>query len=253
MSAFCPRCGTLVEAAANFCSNCGGPLKSSRSARSTTTPDQAETASDSETSEHAQPKKSVDRIIGASLLAVAFLNGGINLVIAKAISQRGVSDPGVEGRAEFIGLFMSTLLLSVTMALAVAVFVLPRIFGRDWDMTTSFVVIALGAPVAGLPVHLSYGHNSFAYWVTGSLTAFLLYYGPAFYSGEITGLASGVILGVLALHYRKEKALVRSNSDTDKQIMFKTRPPQAWRVETGILIVLIIGFTVLAARSINAL
>jgi hypothetical protein len=216
------------------------------------------------------PKASVDRIIGTSLLVVALLQGGVNALVVTAISQRGVEEPD---RVEFAKLFLSTFALSATIAVALAVYVLPRVYGRSSAWQLSAITIALGAPLAGLPV--SHPNGNDAYHATvDALRAFMVHYGPAFYTGEVVGIATGLILGVLAQHYRESEALARidpaafeqvktaareatSNEKEIKRLelqgaFLNNRAPRAWRLEAGILVASLLALTIAAQQGLSS-
>jgi hypothetical protein len=181
----------------------------------------------------AATKQRVDTTIGTALVIVALLNGGVNAAIAKAVSQRGVSDPGVEGRIEFVGLFLSTFALSVTMTLAVVVLAVPRVYGRNWPWQLPLIVIAAGAPLAGLPVTHPNGSGAINNMID-SMRAFMVHYGPSFYGGVVVGVASGVIVAVYAQHQRNAVA----------------RPPLPWGFEVGVLVVVIVALSIAAERGL---
>ncbi|GGU25131.1 hypothetical protein [Lentzea flava] len=216
------------------------------------------------------PKKRVDSTIGTALLIVAFINGGLNAAISKAVSQRGVSNPGVQGRLEFAGLFASTFALSVTMTLAVVVLIVPKVYGREWPWQLPILVIGLGAPLAGLPVTHPNGAGALNHTID-SLRAFMLHYGDSFYSGVVVGVASGVIIAVVARHERRAAALAqadqkelertrkaaRKQSDDPSAVaqmeqftLFRGRPPKPWGFDLVVLVVVILALTIAAERGL---
>jgi hypothetical protein len=214
------------------------------------------------------PGRSVDRIIGTSLLVVAALEGGLNALLLQAIGQLGVWKPD---RVEFVRLFLGTFALSLTVAVALAVYVVPRVYGRDWGWQLPVIVFVVGAALAGLPISHPHGGGAFNYMID-STRAFMVHYGPAFYTGVAVGVASGIIIGVLALHYRESEAIARSDQRTyertkaaarkastdpgtirrlEWEVLFRdSRAPRAWRFETGLLVAGLLVLTIVAQQGL---
>ncbi len=214
-------------------------------------------------SDHESLNRNVNRVIGVSLLAAALINAGIVWAIATAIAQKGIGNPD---RIEFARLFLSTFSLSMTLLVAVGTLAVLRAYGYSWPWWASVFLIAVGAAIVGLPMR-PYTHGHIFTIVVEALRAFIERYGMAFYAGEVAGVASGIILGLVAEHYRLDHArrharrspltklrwaFLRATLDSkaatelERSELFPHRPPQPWRLEVGFLILMISMLTVFA-------
>lgn len=144
-------------------------------------------------------KQNVGAIVAGSLIAVG-LTEGLAAGFASAIEHRDLQ-PGADDYIEFGALYLATFLLSATLTAAVAVWVVPPLYGTQVHWMWPIVVLVGGASMTGLTVVPEGGTP--AGWVLGALQTFSEYYGTAASAGFIVGCAGGAIVYCVADHLKK--------------------------------------------------
>jgi hypothetical protein len=138
-------------------------------------------------------------MVSVALLIVAILNGGVSVIISKGYN------PETGDQVEFGQLFIATFALSLTMTVAILTVALPRALGYEWGfhLQLPMIVIILGASFSSLYAIPTRQTGAWS-MLAGALKGFMHYYGAAFFSGEVIGLASGFIICSVMAHYRRD-------------------------------------------------
>ncbi|HEV2782163.1 MAG TPA: hypothetical protein VGX25_22450 [Actinophytocola sp.] len=192
------------------------------------------------------PKKSIDWVVGLSLITVALVSSGIAYALAKVAQNPQINKPGTKGYIEFATLYGQTLLLSLTMTLAIVVVTIPRIYGRWNNPGWALLVVAAGSYTTGrshngpdTTVHNMSGTT--ASLVVGgyskAMRLFAVEYGPAFYGGVVVGIAGGVIITILIKHHRAARIPAPAPGPTENS---GVRPIKPW-IPVTILVTTLIG------------
>lgn len=142
-------------------------------------------------------KKSVGFLVIVALVGNAFVHGignGISVALQHANLDADVSD-----YLDFGKLYLSTILLSATITLAIAVYFIPQLYGNRVSWLLPAFVVVIGAPLTGVsvPATNSTPVGSFL----AALYDFAIYYGIAFWGGLIVGLTGGAITYVVWQNY----------------------------------------------------
>jgi hypothetical protein len=187
-------------------------------------------------------------VVGLALLVILFVNAGAGAVVAKVASNGRVKADHAD-YVEFSRLYLTTFLLSVTLTIAVALFAVPRIYGRDMHWAVPVGVVIIGGYLTGLPVRVptaAQTHNPKVWlvaWGVDALQTFARYYGTAFFGGTVVGLAGGLLLALAAHHHRG------TAPPTTGDAAIGHRPPRPWGAEVAVLVVAIL----IAAYAVSAI
>ena len=135
-------------------------------------------------------KHEVSTIVGGALVLVGIAGGSFDALMGAV--QAGKLEAGTQEYLEFGDIYLATVLLSVTITATVASYCIPPLFGHLVYWQVPLAIVVAGALATGLPVSNAVGTP----WGLGlgALQTFAAYYGTAFVSGLIAGIAGGFIL-----------------------------------------------------------
>jgi len=143
-----------------------------------------------ESSGFQEMKRDVGAIVVMSLIGLAFAQGFTDGLVS--LLQHSKLEAGAEDYIEFGKLYLSTLLLSLTLTGAWAIWKIPSLYGMNVHWGWPIVVLAIGAALTGLPVQ-SEGGGPIGLGLA-ALNTFATAYGTSFWGGFAVGVAGGLIL-----------------------------------------------------------
>lgn len=149
-------------------------------------------------------------IVGVSVFVLLLVNVGLNAAVTWAVENGGPRG-GILEWAQFLAVYLRTFAISATLTLALAVYAVPRMYGRRVPWIVPLLVIVMGAVLAGQANDVSWNPVSELEWESPAValfkltaTALLVFawlYGSDFLSGAITGIGGGLI--AIAVTYRR--------------------------------------------------
>lgn len=141
-----------------------------------------------------EPRENLNRVVSAyvagAVIAVGLVGGAIDGLVAAAV--QGKLEAGAADYVKFGQLYLSTLLLSGTLTAAIAAYSVPTLDGPAPSYWLPIWILVGGAWLTGLPV--APAASGPAGYVLGAFNTFAAYYGPAFITGCIVGVAGGGIV-----------------------------------------------------------